>query len=80
VKNKKLKYYFLFYKINNPNTKEIYKMSGDDYTPKSRKEKRKNSSEKKASSFYGGKFTPKGTRLKIERLGGENTTVTAVNK
>ena len=55
-------------------------MSGDDYTPKSRKEKRKNSSEKKASSFYGGKFTPKGTRLKIERLGGENTTVTAVNK
>ena len=53
-------------------------MGGDDYTPKSRKEKRKNASEKKASSFYGGKFTPKGTRLKLERL--ENGKVTGVNK
>ena len=36
---------------------------GDDYnTPKSRKEKRKNPSEKKASFFHGGKFTSKGVR------------------
>jgi hypothetical protein len=36
---------------------------GDDYTtPKTRKEKRKNPSEKKASFFQGGKYTSKGTR------------------
>jgi hypothetical protein len=36
---------------------------GDDYnTPKSRKEKRKNPSEKKASFFQGGKYTSKGSR------------------
>ena len=53
-------------------------MGGDDYTPKSRKEKRKNASEKKASSFYGGKVTPKGTRLKLERM--EKNKVNGVNK
>ena len=53
-------------------------MSGDDYTPKPRKEKRKNASEKKASSFYGGKVTPKGTRTKLERM--ENNKVNDVNK
>lgn len=51
-------------------------MSGDDYTPKSRKEKRKNSSEKKGSFFYGGKVTPKGTRLKLEIL--NNNTLNGV--
>lgn len=38
---------------------------GDDYTtttPKTRKEKRKNPSEKKASFFQGGKYTSKGSR------------------
>ena len=34
---------------------------------KPRSEKHKKSSQKKASSYYGTKYTPKGTRSKLER-------------